>query len=209
MKLQTFAFALLASSSLFACDALSDKIGDVLPDVTLGAKDGIPPVAGSTSVALPTGFKCGDPIMDPNMKYTIKTEVTGENCTFTFSQEVTALQAKDYAGHPELKGAQLLRQVDMNVTKLAITDENSKPVQPQDLNGTAFGATILTLKDLGQPLPFTKTIEGAPLEKVKDLVANQQDIIIPVTVVIVVPVATIPATINLDYDAQPNLVFGF
>jgi hypothetical protein len=206
MKLHTLAFTLVAACSLFACD----QISDALPEYTLGKSDGIPPVSGSTSFALPQDFKCGTPIADPNKKYTITTSGTPEACTFTFAQDVLALAASAYASHPEIKGAQLVKRVDIDVNKLGVRDDTGKDIVPKDLNGKAFGTTIVTLEDLGKPVPFTKGIEGAPIESLKKIVADKQDIVIPIQVVIVVNTApTPPAQIQLDFDAQPNLVFGF
>jgi hypothetical protein len=210
MKLRTLAFSMVAASSLLACDALSDKISDVLPELTLGGEDGIPPVSGSTAFDVPKDFMCGDPITDPNGKYTITTAATtADTCTFTFDQDVTALEAKEYASRPELKGAQFVKRVDIDVSKLAITDGAGKEVTPKDMNGRAFGTTILTMDDLKATPPFTKSIEGEPIEALKSKVQNKQDIVIPVQVVIVVNTASTPTRIALDYEAQPNLVFGF
>lgn len=206
MKLHTLAFTLVAACSLFACD----QISEALPEYTLGKSDGIPPVSGSTSFALPQDFKCGAPIADPNKKYTITTTGTPEACIFTFAQDVTALAASEYAGHPEIKGAQLVKRVDIDVNKLGVRDDAGKDIVPKDLNGKAFGTTIITMEDLGKAVPFTKSIEGAPIDSLKKAVSNQQDIVIPIVVVVVVNIApTPPAQIQLDFDAQPNLVFGF
>lgn len=206
MKLRTLAFSVVAACSLLACDTISDA----LPEYTLGAKDGVPPVSGSTKFDLPAGFKCGDPIVDPNMKYTIKTAVAGEDCVFTFHQDVTALKAADYAGKPEIKGAQLVKRVDIDVTKLGVSDGAGMALSPKDLTGKAFGATILTKEDLLQKPPFTKSVEGQPIEALKDTVQKQQDIIIPIEVVVTVSMnPMLPPTVALDFDGQPNLVFGF
>ena len=206
MKLRTLAFTMVAACSLFACD----QISDALPEYALGAKEGIPPVSGSTTLAIPQDFKCGTAIMDPNKKYTITTTGTADACTFTFNQDVLVLEAKEYASRPELKGAQLVKRVDIDVNKLGVKDGAGNDIVPKDLNGKAFDATILTMADLGKPVPFTKEIEGAPLDHLKSKVANKEDIVIPIQVVIVVNMAPMPpATIALDFDAQPNLVFGF
>lgn len=205
MKLRTLAFTIMSACSLFACE----QISDVLPELTLGRSDGIPPVSGSTSFDVPKDFKCGQPIEDPNKKYTITTSEKGDLCTFTFDQDVLALPASEYASRPELKGAQFVKRVDIEVTKLAINNEAGKPLEPQDLNGKAFGETIVTLEDLKRAPPFTKPIEGEPIDALKKNVQNKQDIIIPVQVVVVVNMTAAPTKIALDFDAQPNLVFGF
>jgi hypothetical protein len=210
MKLRTFALTVVAACSLFACDQIGDKISDVLPELTLGGEDGIPPVSGSTKIDVPADFMCGNPIQDPQKKYTITTEGTDQECLFTFDQDVTVLKAEEYASRPELKGAQLVKRVDIDVKKLGVADQAGNPVQPKDLTGTAFGSTILTIDDLAKTPPFTKSIEGEPIAELKTLVQNKQDIVIPVRVQILVNMAPAPPTqIALDFDAQPNLVFGF
>jgi hypothetical protein len=210
MKLRTFAFTMVAACSLFACEQLGDKISDVLPELTLSKEDGIPPVSGSTQFALPQDFKCGNPIVDPNNKYTITTSGDASACTFTFDQDVLVLEAAEYASRPELKGAQFVKRVDIEVNKLGVTDGASKKVAPTDLKGTAFGATILKLEDLAKAPPFTKSIEGAPIDALKSTVQSKQDIVIPIRVVLVVNMVQTPLdNVALDFDAQPNLVFGF
>jgi hypothetical protein len=209
MKLRTFAFSMVAACSLFACEQIGDKIGDVLPELTLGGEDGIPPVEGSTAFDIPQDFMCGDPIVDPNGKYKISTSGSGDLCTFTFDQDVTALKASEYSSRPEMKGARFVKRVDIEVTKLAITDGAGKEVTPQDLNGKAFGTTILTMADLKVTPPFTKSIEGEPIEALKSKVENKQDIVIPIQVVVVVNMSPTPTKIALDYQAQPELIFGF
>jgi hypothetical protein len=207
MKLRTLAFTLLAACSLFACETISDA----LPEYTVGAKEGVPPVSGSTTIDVPQDFKCGEAINDPEMKYTITTSGTAEACTFTFKQDVMALKASDYADRPELEGARFVKRVDIEVKTLAVKDGSTgEKLAPEDLTGKAFGSTILTLADLEATPPFTKSVEGKPLEALKAKVENKQDIVIPIEVVIVVNMSpTPPAKIALDFDAQPNLVFGF
>ena len=207
MKLRTFAFALLAATSLLACDLVTDA----LPELTLGKEDGIPPVSGSTTIDVPQDFQCGDSVDDPQKKYKVTTSGTADKCTFTFEQEVVALKASEYSSRPELQGAQLVKRVDIDVNKLAIADGGTgEKLVPIDLNGQAFGTTILTKEDLDKAPPYTKPVEGAPIDALKSAVANKQDIVIPIKVMVVVSMApTPPAKIALDFDAQPNLVFGF
>jgi hypothetical protein len=206
MKFRTFALTVVAACSLFACD----QITDALPELTLGGEDGIPKVSGSTSFSLPVGFMCGDSIPDPQMKYEITTSGTDQECTFIFDQKVPVLKAEEYSKHPELEGAQLVKRVDMDVKALAVKDETGAEIVPKDLKGTAFGATILTIADLDKAPPFTKSIEGKPIDSLKAAVQNKQDIIIPVHVEILVNMApNPPGKVVLDYESQPNLVFGF
>lgn len=206
MKLRTLMFTMVAACSLFACE----QISDVLPELTLGKEDGIPPVSGSTAFAVPADFKCGDVVNDPDMKYTITTSGTAEACVITFKQDVNVLKASEYSSRPELQGAQLVKRVDLDVAKLGVNDGAGNALQPKDLNGKAFGTTIVTMKDLLVKPPFTKSIEGEPIANLKSDVQAKRDIVIPIEVVVTVNIApTPPAKIGLDFDAQPNLVFGF
>lgn len=200
--------ALLPLVFLFGCDLLDD----VVPDITLGKDEGIPPVSGSTTIAVPQNYKCGDPITDPNAKYQVTSSGSEDACTFTFKQDVTALKAKDYSDRPELVGAQAINGVNIDVTKFAIVDPGTgmQPPGLQSVTGKAFGETILTKDDLAKKPPYTKEIEGPAIDALKDKVSNKQDIVIPIEVVVAVALTpTPPAQLQLDFDAQPNLVIGF
>jgi hypothetical protein len=182
-----------------------------LPELNLGAEDGIPPIQGSTTIDIPQDFSCGDPITDPNGKYKVTTSGTAEKCTFTFNQDVVAIKASDYANRPELEGAQFVNSVDIEVKKLAVRNAaTGEALSPIDLNGKAFDTTILTKEDLVRPPPYTKTITGAPVEALKSTIQQKRDLVIPIQVVIVVNMApTPPAQIGLDFDAQPSINIGF
>jgi len=207
MHYRALAAFVLAALPLFGCETISDA----LPTLTLGKEDGIPPVSGSTTIDVPQDFKCGDPIQDPEKKYTVTTSGTAEACTFAFKQEVVALKASDYANKPEMKGAQFVKAVEIDVNKLGVKDgATGMKLEPIDLHGTAFGSTILTKEDLAQTPPFTKTVEGKPVDELKSIIQQQKDLVIPIAVEVVVNMApTPPAKIALDFDAQPNIVLGF
>lgn len=184
----------------------------VIPDVKLGADAGVPPISGSTTISIPQDYKCGDPITDPNSKYQVKSSGDIDSCTFTFDQDVTAIKAADYDNNPQLEGARVVNGVDIDVKKFAITDAatGKEPTGLKDLTGKAFDQVILTREDLKQTPPFTKTVEGDAVEKLKDQVQAKQDIVIPVNVVVVVSLNPAPpAKLQLDFDAQPNLLIGF
>jgi hypothetical protein len=187
----------------------------VLPDVSLGADDGIPAVQGSTAIDIPQDFKCGDPLTDPNNKYTVTTAGTADACSFTFRQDATVIKSSDYDSNPALRGAQLIQRVDFEVKALGVKDASTdKPLDPEstlkDLTGTALGTTIFTKADLRNKTPFTKSVEGAPVEELKSLVEAKKDIVIPVEVVVVVALTPEPpAKVGLDFDAQPNIIVGF
>lgn len=117
---------------------------------------------------------------------------TQESCTFTFKRNVEAIKASDYDSKPELKGAQLIRRVDFEVNKLGVIDRHRQGARPHrhlNLTGKAFDATIFTKEDLSKTPPYTKPVEGAPIDALKEKVQAKQDIIIPVEVVVVVKLA--------------------
>lgn len=183
-------------------------------ELTLGASQGIPSVEGSTVISIPQDYKCGDPIENPNKKYTVTTSGTNEACTFTFKQDVLAIKAADYDSKPELKGAQLIKRVDLDVTKFAVVDAaENKPLDLaaiKSLDGKAFETTILSKEDLGKKPPFTKSVSGKPIDALKANVQAKKDVVIPVYVAVVVNLTpSYPAKIGLDFDAQPEIVVGF
>jgi hypothetical protein len=200
---------LLAMTAVLGCDQLPS------PDLSIGATEGIPPIEGSTVIDVPQDFTCGGTITDPEGEYTITTSGTQDACTFRFTQDVVALTADDYAKIPGLEGAQVINRVDLDVSRLAVTDASTGDPLPVDetlldFTGTAFGAQILTKADLTADVPFTRSVEGPPLDAVKDQVKQQANIVIPVDITAVVKLTPVPPPqIGLDFDAQPNLVVGF
>lgn len=184
----------------------------VLPDVRLGEDVGIPKVSGSETIAIPQDYKCGDSISDADGKYTVTSSGDQESCTFSFRQDVTVLTAADYSSRPELQGAQAINGIDLEVEKFDVRDPatGEEPTGLKDVDGKAFGITILTEKDLDLTPPFTKTIEGEPVDALKSQVQAKQDIVIPIDVTVVVALTPAPpAEIALDFDAQPVLTIGF
>lgn len=204
-----FALALVLAPLALGCGDLG------LDLVTLGKDDGVPPVSGSTVIDIPQDFQCGTAISDPKGKYTVVTEGTKEECKFIFKQDVTVIKSADYSSKPELQGAQLINRIDFQVSKLGVKDPSSgKDLDPntqlKDLRGTAFGAIILTKDDIGRAVPFTKSVEGAPVDALKSQVERKQDIIVPVAVeVLVILSPAPPKQVGLDFEAQPEVVVGF
>lgn len=184
----------------------------VIPDLRLGEDAGIPVVSGSTTIAIPQDYKCGDPITDPNEKYTVTSSGDQASCTFVFKQDVTAIAASDYSSRPELEGARAVNGIDLEVEKFAVKDPatGKEPEGLKSVDGKAFGITILTQEDLKQTPPFTKTIEGEPVEALKSQVQAKQDIVIPIDVTVVVALEPAPpAELALDFEAQPVITIGF
>lgn len=178
---------------------------------TLGADDGVPPISGSTTIDIPQDYQCGDAISDPEGKYVVTSSGTADHCIFNFHQDVLAIEAADYSDNPELEGAQAVSRIDIDVTVFNIVDPatGERPTGLLSLDGKAFDTTILTEADLDRDPPFTVSIEGEPVDQLKDQVQNKEDVIIPVDVVVEVDMTPTPASIQLEFDAQPNVVLGF
>ena len=197
--------------SLFFVSSVLISACGVIPDLHLGKDQGVPPVNGTTTLTIPQNYKCGDPIPAPQ-NYTVTSTGTATACVFTFKQSVTALKASDYSSNPELAGAQAVNGIDIVVGKFAVIDPatGKTPTGLTDLTGQAFGQTILTKADLTTPVPFTKTVKGAAVDALKSEVQAKKDIVIPINVVATVALSpTPPASINLDFQAQPELDIGF
>jgi hypothetical protein len=169
-------------------------------------------VSGSTTIAIPQGYVCGDPITDPNSKYTVTSSGDQASCKFSFKQDVVALTAEDYANNPQLEGAQAVNGLELVVDKFAVIDPatGKEPGGLEAVDGKAFGITVLTEKDFAQTPPFTKVVDGEPVDNLKAQVQARQDIVIPVDVTVIVALDPAPpAEIQLDFDAQPVLTIGF
>jgi hypothetical protein len=198
------AFSFVAPSILAGCG--------VRPDGTLGADDGIPSVAGSTTITIPPNYMCGTPISDPEAGYEVTSSGTQDSCTFVFHKDVVVLAAADYAGQPEIQGAQFIRRVDFQVSQLAVTDGTGAALSTDallDLDGRAFDVTIFTEADLSIAPPFTKSVEGPAVDALKSQIKAKADVIAPVDVTVVVALVSAPAQIGLVFEAQPELVLGF
>jgi hypothetical protein len=184
----------------------------VIPDLRLGADAGIPKVSGFTTIAIPQDYVCGDPITDPNSKYTVTSTGDQASCTFMFRQDVVALTADDYANNPQLEGAQAVNGIELVVDKFNVVDPatGEKPGGLKSVDGKAFGITVLTEEDFARTPPFSVTVDGPPVDELKAQVQAKQDIVIPVDVVVVVALEPAPpAQLQLDFDAQPVLLIGF
>jgi len=199
------AFSFVAPSILAGCG--------VLPDVTLGADDGIPQVSGSTTISIPANYQCGTPITDPEAEYTVTSSGTQDSCTFVFHKDLLVLAAADYANQPEIQGAQFIRRVDFQVSQLAVTDGTGAALSTDallDLDGQAFGVSIFTEADLSLAPPFTKSVEGPAVDALKSQIQAKQDVIAPIDVTVVVALTPAPpAEVGLVFEAQPELILGF
>lgn len=199
-----WSIALLASLMATGCE--------VLPELRLGEDIGIPRISGSTTIQIPQGYTCGDPITDPNGKYQVTSKGDQASCTFSFQQDVTVVAAEDYASKPELEGVQVVSAIDLVVDKFAVRDPatGKAPGGLESVDGKAFGITVLTQEDLTLTPPFTKTVTGPPVDALKDQVQAKEDVVIPLDVTVVVALEPAPpAEVSLDFEAQPVLVVGF
>ena len=176
----------------------------------IGKDEGVPPMSGSTTISIPQGYVCGDPLEDPSGKYTVTTSGDAATCVFTFHQDVTLLEKEDYSDNPALEGARLVKRIDLEVTTFDVIDPatNARPTNVQNVDGRAFDETILTTADLDRATPFTVPIEGDPVDALGSQVRAKEDVIMPVDVIVHVGLPA-PASLDLRFEAQPNIVLGF
>ena len=193
----------------------------LVPPVSLGGKEGIPPIKVNTVVELPN-FNCGDPIQ--NDEYTITTakgsEMPPTTCILTFKKTVPVLKSDDYSSRPELAPlktatAASVSAISVNVTKFDVTDAVAmmplnRETYVQSVDAKAFGETIFTKADLTKSPPYTKTISGAAIAGLQAQVKSNQPISIPVDVTLVVPLTPKPpAKIGIVFEGQPSITISF
>lgn len=131
-------------------------------------------------------------------------------CTFTLHQDVTLLEQEDYSSNPALEGARFVKRIDLEVTAFDVVDPatNARPPNVQSVDGRAFDETILTTADLDRPTPFTVEIEGEPVDALGSQVRGRNDVIMPLDVLVLIGLPA-PASIDVRFEAQPNIVLGF
>jgi hypothetical protein len=187
--------------ALCGCGALEKDIGE---------DEGVPPMSGSTTISIPQDYQCGGPLDDPSGKYTVTSSGDAASCVFTFHQDVTLLEKEDYSSNPALEGARLVKRIDLDVTTFDVVDPstNARPPNVQNVDGRAFDETILTTADLDRPTPFTVEIEGEPVDALGSQVRAKDDVIMPVDVIVHVGLPA-PASLDIRFEAQPNIVLGF
>lgn len=181
------------------------------PEVRVGKAEGIPPISGSNAFSLGT-YTCGMPIAAEG--YTVTTAVKGTDCEFTFDQVVNVIRESDYANVPDLKGtSNLLQAVELEVTKLAFTDAATST--SLDFNNYVKAASLkidgqqVADKSTLSSLPTTVRLEGAALNNIKAKVDARAPATAHATAVLLVPdMPKPPASLKVDYDAQPTLVLG-
>ena len=184
------------------------------PEFRLGAKDGIPPVAGSTEVTL-DAFVCGNPI--PAGDTTVTTRKVTGGCELSFDKDVTVLKAEDYTRLPELRGAtNLLQSVEFTINTLSFTDTGTTPSVVLDPQTRITSVTlamnaqvVIADKAALTRLPTTVSLGGAALAAVKAQVDKRVPATVKATCVAVIPDdPPPPKKLKIDYDAQPTLVIG-
>lgn len=186
-------------------------------EYTLDNSVGIPPIRGSSEVAL-SSFNCGDTI--PAGKLTVATRAVAEGCELSFGEEVEVLKASDYDSIPALKtnglpggGVKLIQRVEILVNKLLFTDVDA--AQALDLNTRVSAASIVingqTLADKASlvSLPAKVSLSGEALDVFKTNFDKRAPIKVGVRVLVVLPPSPQPpANLKVDYDAQPAVVVG-
>ncbi|MCA3013198.1 MAG: hypothetical protein INH41_12455 [Myxococcaceae bacterium] len=180
-------------------------------EVRVDETKGIPPVRGTTEVALQT-FTCGMPITSGEVR--VETKVVSGGCELSFDRDVPVLRAEDYTNIPDLRLATaLVQRIELVVKTLRFSD--GATMQPLDLNTritsaqlSVNGQVVAEKASLTQ-LPRTVTLEGAALDAMKSRIDARQPASVRTRVVAVVPTTPAPPQrLVVDYDTQPAIVWG-
>ncbi len=180
-------------------------------EIRIDEARGVPPVKGSTTIALGT-FTCGQPISAGSD--TVSTRVVTGGCELSYDRDVPLLTANDYASIPELKGvANLVQRVELKVSKLAFTDGDSgagiDPSTRITSVSMAVNGQLVADKSALSSLPRVISLQGDALTPLKTAVDARKPVSVRVRVVVVVPDSPAPPPkLKVDYDAQPALIVG-
>lgn len=193
----------VAALTMWACGQAAE--------VRVDESKGIPPVKGSTEVALGS-FTCGMPIVSGDV--TVQTKVVGNGCELSFDRDVPVLRAEDYTNIPDLKVATaLVQRIELTVKRLAFTDAATST--PLDLATRVTSAQLsvngqlVAEKESLTSLPTTVTLSGAALDAMKSKIDARQPASVRTRVVLVLPnMPPPPQRLLIDYDSQPAIILG-
>ncbi|MDX2011593.1 MAG: hypothetical protein SFW67_15440 [Myxococcaceae bacterium] len=180
-------------------------------EVRVDETKGIPPVRGTTEVALQR-FTCGMPITSGDVR--VETKVVSDGCELSFSRDVPVLKAEDYTNIPDLRVATaLVQRVELTVKLLRFTDGST--MQALDLNARVSSAQLsvngqlVAEKATLTQLPRTVTLSGAALDQLKSRIDARQPASVQTRVVVVLPsMPAPPQRLIVEYDTQPAIVLG-
>lgn len=193
----------VAALTMWACGQAAE--------VRVDESKGIPPVKGSTEVALGS-FTCGMPIVSGEV--TVQTKVVTNGCELSFDRDVPVIRAEDYTNIPDLKAATaLVQRIELTVKRLAFTDAATST--PLDLANRVTSAQLsvngqlVAEKDSLTSLPKTVTLSGAALDAMKSKIDARQPASVRTRVVLVLPnMPPPPQRLLIDYDSQPAIILG-
>lgn len=193
----------VAALTMWACGQAAE--------VRVDESKGIPPVKGSTEVALGS-FTCGMPIVSGDV--TVQTKVVGNGCELSFDRDVPVIRAEDYTNIPDLKAATaLVQRIELTVKRLAFTDAATST--PLDLATRVTSAQLsvngqlVAEKESLTSLPKTVTLSGAALDAMKSKIDARQPASVRTRVVLVLPnMPPPPQRLLIDYDSQPAIILG-
>ncbi len=194
----------VAALTMWAC-------GGQVAEVRVDESRGIPPVKGSTEVALGS-FTCGMPIASGDV--TVQTKVVANGCELSFDRDVPVIRAEDYTNIPDLKAATaLVQRIELTVKRLGFTDAATS--MPLDLATRVTSAQLsvngqlVAEKQSLTSLPKTVTLSGAALETMKSKIDARQPASVRTRVVLVLPtMPPPPQRLVIDYDSQPAIILG-
>ena len=178
-----------------------------LPEIRIGANDGLGQIGGATELPIEV-FLCGEP---GGLATTRKVE---GGCELSLSEDVQVIDEPDYARIANLTAfSGLLEAVELELIEFRLIEATTGVAL--DLRTTV---TSLTLSSQGQwaadqttlsSLPQTVRLSGEPLQPLKDAIYQRQPASLRLDAVLVVPDdRPLPAGLRFEYRAQPTLVLG-
>ncbi len=195
---------MVAALALAACGPVELRIDET---------KGVPPVQGSTEVAISTTFTCGQAL--PAGDKMVSTKVVSGGCEFTFDDTIEVLKASDYETIGELKTASnIVQRVELSIQKLDFVDGTSGAkldlaTRVTSASLSVNGQVVIASKSALSSLPTVVKLEGAALNAVKAKVDARQPVSVAVKAVAVLPdTPKPPEKLKIDYLAQPAIIIG-
>lgn len=182
-----------------------------LPEIRIGAKEGIPPIDGSTEIAT-EALVCGEPIAAGTG--TVTTRKVPEGCELTYTENIQVIDEPDYQQISELTSLSgLLEAVELELTEFSFVDAATNT--PLDTEKQISSATLalngqwVADKGVLTSLPRILRLSGPALQPLKDAITQRQPASIRLDAVVVLfDDPPPPRRLRFEYRAQPTLVLG-
>jgi hypothetical protein len=191
--------------------SLSFALSACIPEIRIGADEGIPPIAGFNEVPI-EGFTCGQPI---NAGVgTTTTRVVPGGCELSIVDDIQVIDDSDYSRNSDLaRFSGLLEAVELNLTEFSFIDATTNvaldPATRITSATLAINGQQVADKGTLTALPQTLRLTGVALQPLIDAISRRQPASLRVDAVIVLPDdPPPPKALRFQYQAQPTLVLG-